>query len=212
MNDLTNLKKIISGAFLALSLLMPERVLSEERAEAEVKVIGKIKSEGSIIDDKQPESGSTQSQYPSLSYNSFKEERGWVDQFWGRPFRDRLYFGMWTLHLESRDDQESNNQLIGGTYKGYYGGTFINTHRDRVWSGGCQRTLFQKSYGGVEVEAGYRVGIMYGYKRYLKLGNSKFFPLFQTLLDIGFPNISHNAGIELSWAGVVFSAGFFYRF
>ena len=97
---------------------------------------------------------------------------------------------------------------MAGAYKGYYGGTFINTHGDRVWSGGWQRTLFQQKYGDMEVEAGYRAGIMYGYRRYLKLGNTRLFPLFQALLDVDYKNF----GVQLSWAGVVLTAGFYYRF
>ncbi|WP_252178212.1 hypothetical protein [Endozoicomonas sp. 4G] len=140
----------------------------------------------------------------SLPYNSFVRETGWVEQIWGRPFRDRLYLGMWTLHLECGDDQESNNQLIGLSYKGYYGGTFVNTHSNRVWSGGVQRTLFQQKYGEFDIEAGYRAGIMYGYKEYL----SRVFPLVQGLLDIDYKGF----GIEFSYAAVVFTAGFYYRF
>ena len=122
------------------------------------------------------------------------EEQGWTSQLWGRPFRGKLYLGMWSLHFKSDDDQETNNQLLGLAYKGYYGGTFINTHGDRVWSGGWQRSLFQKRYGEVEVEVGYRAGIMYGYKKFLKLGNNRFFPLLQTILNIECKNF----GVELS--------------
>ena len=115
---------------------------------------------------------------------------------------------MWTLHLDPGDDQENNNELIGFTYKGYFGGTFINTHSDRVWSAGWQRTLFQQKYGEFDVEAGYRAGIMYGYTKYLTLYDTRFFPLVQAVLDIDYKGF----GVELSWAGVVLTAGFYYRF
>lgn len=190
MSNLTRLKIIVVAAVAALAMhfIAPESVLSEELYKTEDAV----------------------AELPDLSlpYSSFDEESGWVDQLWGRPFRDRLYLGMWTLHFKPSDDQENNNQLIGASYKGYYGGTFINTHGDRVWSAGWQRTLFQKKYGEIEVEAGYRTGMMYGYKKYLKLGDTRFFPLLQVLLDIEYKNF----GAELSWAGVVFAAGFYYRF
>ncbi|MGI9274626.1 MAG: hypothetical protein ACR2PT_07235 [Endozoicomonas sp.] len=144
----------------------------------------------------------------SRPYYSFEEENNWVDRLWGRPFRDRLYLGMWTLHFSSGKDQEDENQLLGVSWNGYYGGTFINTHSDRVISAGWQRTLFQQRYGEVEVEAGYRAGMMYGYTKYLQLFETRFFPLFQTLLDIEYKQF----GIEFSWAGVVFTAGIYYRF
>ncbi|WP_062263949.1 hypothetical protein [Endozoicomonas arenosclerae] len=163
-----------------------------------------------VQDDQPPE----ESEEPPVTvdtyspYNSFEEESGWVDQIWGRPSRDHIYLGMWTLHLDPGDDQENNNELIGFTYKGYYGGTFINTHSDRVWSAGWQRTLFQQKYGEFDVEAGYRAGIMYGYKKYLTLYDTRFFPLIQAVLDIDYKGF----GLELSWAGVVLTAGFYYRF
>ncbi|KEQ18188.1 hypothetical protein [Endozoicomonas numazuensis] len=143
-----------------------------------------------------------------LAYDSFEQESGWVDQIWGRPSRDHIYLGMWTLHLDPGDDQENNNELVGFSYKGYYGGTFINTHRDRVWSAGWQRTLFQQKYGEFDVGAGYRAGLMYGYKKYLTLYDTRFFPLAQAVLDIDYKGF----GVELSWAGVVLTAGFYYRF
>ena len=199
MNLLDNLKKIIVLSILGFMVISPECVLSEESSESEVPALGS---------DAPSDEDSYKPLDLSLPYNSFHEEQGWVDQLWGRPFRDKLYLGMWTMHFKPDEEQENNNELIGLSWNGYYGGTFINTHGDRVWSGGWQRTLFQKKYGEIDVEAGYRAGMMYGYKKYLKLGDTRFFPLFQTLLDIGYKNV----GVQLSWAGVVFTAGFYYRF
>ena len=142
------------------------------------------------------------------NYNSFSEETDWLGKLWGEPFRDHLYLGMWTLHFSSGDDQENTNNLLGFAYKGYYAGTFVNTHRDQVFSAGWQRALYRDKWGVFDVEAGYRTGMMYGYTKYLKLGESKWFPLFQTLLDIDY----NGFGMEFSWAGVILSAGFYYRF
>ncbi len=144
----------------------------------------------------------------SKQYNSFNEESGWVSQIWGRPSRDHLYLGMWTHHLDPGDDQENKNDLVGGSYKGYYAGTFINTHRDRVYTAGWQRTLYQTKWGALDVEAGYRAGMMYGYTKYLQLFHTKFFPLFQTLLNVDY----NGFGMQFTWAGVVLTAGFYYRF
>ena len=141
-------------------------------------------------------------------YNSFKEESGWKRQLWGRPFRDHIYLGMWTVHFKSGEEQENTNNLVGLSWQGYYGGTFVNTHCDQVYSGGVQRSVFIDKWGNLEVEAGYRLGMMYGYTKYLTLGGSRWFPLFQTLLDIDYKGF----GIEFSWAGVVATAGFYFRF
>ena len=154
------------------------------------------------------ESSASKSLDLSLPYNSLIEEDNWVHRLWGRPFRDRLYLGMWTLHFQDGKDQEDENQLIGASWKGYFGGTFINTHGDRVFSAGVQRTVFQQNYGELEVEAGYRAGMMYGYKRYLTLYDTRLFPLLQAVLDIEYKQF----GVELSWAGVVVTAGLYYRF
>lgn len=144
----------------------------------------------------------------SLPYNSFREESGLWNTLWGRPFRDHLLLGMWTTHFQKGEDQENNNQLIALAYEGYYAGTFINTFRDRVWSAGWQRTLYQDRWGIFDVEAGYRAGVMYGYSQYLQLFGTKFYPLLQTMLDIDYKGF----GVEFSWAGVVATAGFYYRF
>ena len=199
MKLLDNLKKIIVISTLGPMVLLSESVLSEDSPEPEVSALGSNQTW---------RKGKPEPLDLSLPYNAFTEEQDWLNQLWGRPSQDKLYLGMWTLHFKSGKEQENNNELIGFTWGGYYGGTFINTHGDRVWSGGWQRTLYQKKYGEIEVEAGYRAGMMYGYKKYLKMGNTRFFPLFQTLLDIGYKNV----GVELSWAGVVFTAGFYYRF
>ena len=144
----------------------------------------------------------------SETYNSFSEESGWLGKLWGEKFGNRIYAGMWSVHFSPGDEQENTNNLLGGVYNGYYVGTFINTHRDRVYSAGWQRALYRDEWGIFNVEAGYRAGMMYGYTKYLKLGGSKWFPLFQTLLDIGYKDF----GVEFSWAGVVATAGFYYRF
>ncbi|MRI31720.1 hypothetical protein EOPP23_01755 [Endozoicomonas sp. OPT23] len=144
---------------------------------------------------------------PIDPYISFHEEGGWSAKLWGKPFDNRLLLGMWTHHFESGDDQENNNELLGMVYNGYYVGTFINTHSDRVVSAGWQRKLYSLSSGEWSVEAGYRAGVMYGYKKYLRAFDTDFFPLFQTLLDVSYKNV----GLELSWAGVVMTAGFYFK-
>ena len=139
----------------------------------------------------------------SGSYNSFTEESG-IDALWGRPFSDHLYLGMWTLHFQPGDDQETMNNLVGLTYKGYFVGTFRNTHSDQVVAAGWHRALYKDKWGVFDVEAGYRLGLMYGYTKFLP----RLAPLPQAVIDIDY----NGFGVELAWAGVVFSGGFYYRF
>ncbi|WP_263081241.1 hypothetical protein [Endozoicomonas sp. Mp262] len=143
------------------------------------------------------------------------DSEGWLQKFWGTPASNRLYLGMWTYHFQKEKKKEGkgkgqdwNNQLLAFSYNGYYGGTFINTHSDRVVTLGVQRSWVQTSYGEAQVELGYRLGMMYGYTKYLTLFNTRFFPLFQVITDIDYKGL----GIELSWAGVVATVGFSIRF
>ncbi|MDP0561203.1 MAG: hypothetical protein QS721_02210 [Candidatus Endonucleobacter sp. (ex Gigantidas childressi)] len=134
----------------------------------------------------------------------------WLDALWGGSVRNRLCLGMWTYHVNSKnkDDNNSNNQLLGVTYNSYYCGTFINTHFDRVWSLGVQRSWYKQRYGILDVDLGYRIGVLYGYKKHLTLCGTPFFPLLQVVADFTYKNI----GIQLSWAGVVGTIGFLVGF
>src|SRR5262245_22757181 len=53
----------------------------------------------------------------------------------------RLYFGMWTTHLKEHVVAFDNNWVIGMSYHGYFGATFINSFGRRAFSGGLQRTI-----------------------------------------------------------------------
>ena len=132
----------------------------------------------------------------------------WQETLWGTPARNHIYVGMWSYHIKPGDDQDWNNQLLGLAYNGYFGCTFINTHSDRAWVLAVQRSCLQRRYGVLDVDLGYRLGVLYGYKKYLKICGESIFPLFQVITDIEYKNF----GIELAWAGVVLTAGFFYRF
>ena len=141
-------------------------------------------------------------------YNSFKEEEGWLNGLWGQEFRDRMYLGMWTAHLSPDDDHQNRNNLFGITWNGLYGGTFINTWNDRVYSAGVQRALYRNRWHGFDIEAGYRLGMMYCPEGYKGIGDQQFTPLPQLIADIDY----NGFGMQFSWAGVVMTAGFYYRF
>ena len=52
----------------------------------------------------------------------------------------RLYFGMWTTHLKHDVIALDNNWVVGGTYRGVFGGTFLNSFGRRAFTAGIQRT------------------------------------------------------------------------
>jgi hypothetical protein len=141
--------------------------------------------------------------------NSAAAKSSWL---WGEPARNGLYLGMWSYHLneESRKDNREEHHLAGLSYNGYYAGTFLNSHNDRVWAAGIQRTVARQQYGELSLEAGYRLGLMHGYDERLSslAGRIPLFPLLQLTLDAYIRNV----GVQLSWAGSVLAAGFTYRF
>src|SRR5688572_12705379 len=53
----------------------------------------------------------------------------------------RLYFGMWTTHLKHDVITLENNWVVGLSWRGFFGGTFLNSFGRRAYTGGIQRTL-----------------------------------------------------------------------
>jgi hypothetical protein len=134
--------------------------------------------------------------------------KGFWSKLWGTPAPTALYPGMVTFHLEpgSRDDNW-NNQLIAGTYKGYFAGTFINSFYDRGYAAGIQRMWDTKQLSdNVKNSVGYRLGLVSGYdERLAPIANkTPVLPFPQIIDDITWKHV----GIELSWCVDTVSAGF----
>lgn len=126
----------------------------------------------------------------------------------GQPAGDTLYLGMWSWHfINDDDDYRSQHHLFGLCWQGIFLGTFLNSHNDRSWAGGWQRDIHTQRHGDLSLQIGHRIGLVHGYDE-LSLGGSKLFPLVQVYSDISYQNF----GVQLSWAGSVFLAGFFFRF
>ncbi len=137
-----------------------------------------------------------------------KRDKPWFDILPGEPAENRLYVGMWSQHvLSSNDDYRTNNNLLGSTYKGYYLGTFINSHNDRSWSVGWQRDFYKNHIRKVKLHSGYRFGLLYGYESY-EIGDTRLFPLIQMYTDLSYEKL----GVQFSWAAEVITGGLFYRF
>ena len=135
-------------------------------------------------------------------------ESNWISSIWGKPFNNTVYFGMWTRHFQQRTNHTKSNRLLALCYKSYYIGSFINSHSDRTYSIGVQRSLYNDTFYVFEIEVGYRAGMMYGYKKYLRLWNTSFFPLVQLVADISLGNFV----TQISWSWIVFTIGFGYKF
>lgn len=138
---------------------------------------------------------------------------GFWSKLWGKPAPPALYLGMFTFHLDpnSRDDNW-NNQLIAGTYDGFFAGTFINSFYDRGYALGIQRMWGKQQLSEyVSNSPGYRLGLVTGYdERMMDLAaHTPVLPFPQIIDDIV---IGDHVGIELSWSVVVVSAGFVVTF
>ena len=135
-------------------------------------------------------------------------EPAFVVAVWGNAAPDSLYLGMWTRHRHPGVD---DNQLIAMTYKGYFGGTFINSYDERTYGVGVQRDLLAKHVADrVKLHLGYRFGVIYGYDEKLlpAAGKIPIVPFVQPLAELSWKR----AGIQASYCWLVVSGGFFVRF
>ena len=108
-----------------------------------------------------------------LSVADKSRDKPWFDILPGEPAENRLYVGMWSKHvLSGNEDYRTNNNLLGSTYKGYYLGTFMNSHNDRSWSLGWQRDFYKNRIRKVKFHSGYRFGLLYGYESY-EIGDTR---------------------------------------
>ncbi len=158
----------------------------------------------------------TSEEYPGIDLSSNRGEPAAAEQqptsfwskLWGTPAPTALYPGMVTFHLEpgSRDDNW-NNQLIAGTYKGYFAGTFINSFYDRGYAVGIQRMWDTEQLSdNFKNSVGYRLGLVSGYdERMVPIAaKTPVLPFPQIIDDITWKHV----GIELSWCVDTVSAGF----
>jgi hypothetical protein len=84
----------------------------------------------------------------------------------GEKARSALYLGMWSEHIGTDKDYQEDNRLLALQHKGLYVGTFRNSHSDQTYIAGVARTVAKKTIGkNLELDAGYKVGPMYGYRR-----------------------------------------------
>jgi hypothetical protein len=109
-------------------------------------------------------------QAPAPQAAEARSDSGWWDLAVGKPARDALLLGMWTLHLDGTGeyfgDGRNNDQahLIGLQVAGFTAGTYINSHDDRTFYGGLAREVYSTELGGgLRLDLGYKFGLLYGY-------------------------------------------------
>jgi hypothetical protein len=122
----------------------------------------------------------------------------------------RLYFGMFTTHLKEPTVSLHNNWLIAVSYRGFFGGTFLNTFGRRAFTGGLQRTLVSHVREPLAASLGVRLGVVTGYDgRFMELAReTPVLPLISAYGNVDVKRI----GVEVSYTFVVVSIAMSYRF
>jgi hypothetical protein len=122
----------------------------------------------------------------------------------------RLYIGMWTTHLKHDVLRLDNNWVIGLSWRGFFGATFLNSFGRRAYTGGIQRTLLSTDPHPLTASLGFRLGFVTGYDgRFMPLARkTPVLPLVQPFAQI---EIQH-VGVEVSYTFVVVSLALSYRF
>ncbi|MCF6765459.1 hypothetical protein L3V82_06710 [Thiotrichales bacterium 19S3-7] len=140
------------------------------------------------------------------------------EDFWqwikGTPQQNSVYLGMFTLHFSpgSIRDDNWNNELIGGTYKGIFVGTLVNSFYNRAYVAGFSRDLYKNQVSeNLDMTTGYRLGLITGYTLDMNEFTSHLpaLPFVQAYVDFTYRNI---VGIEFSYVGIVVTTEFYLRF
>ncbi len=141
-----------------------------------------------------------------------EESHSFASKLWGTAAPPAIYLGMVTYHFEpgSRDDRWNNN-LVAGTYHGFFAGTLMNSFDDRAFVGGIQR-IWASQYPSDNFNntVGYRLGLISGYDERMApiAAHTPVLPFPQVYDDM----VWHHVGIEFSWCVVTASAGLMYQF
>ncbi|MBR9988449.1 MAG: hypothetical protein KFH98_01780 [Gemmatimonadetes bacterium] len=116
--------------------------------------------------------------------------------------RTRFYVGMWTSHVRDPARGLDGNAMVGGSYRGFFGATFVNSYGDRALAAGIQRGITQANRS-VTTSLGYRVGLVTGYdERFLPIAAHT--PLIPFAQIVG--GLDHRRfGAELAYAGLTAS-------
>ncbi|MCF6766230.1 hypothetical protein L3V82_10640 [Thiotrichales bacterium 19S3-7] len=147
---------------------------------------------------------------PTGLYASDKRDQSWWDFIKGETPTDSLYLGMWSYHVSEKHpfrDYNYKNNMIGISYKSLTAGTFINSFHQRSYTVGIRRNLWEKKVGDWNFQAGYNLGIVYGYKD----GKGMFLSDYSPVIPVGLLYLDityHNVGVSLSTVGDVFMVGF----
>jgi hypothetical protein len=128
-----------------------------------------------------------------------------------RPRATRIYFGLWSTHLNAdRLHIDTNNPMLGVTHGPIFATTFVNSFGRRAYAAGFQRDLWSRTGRVASASLGLRLGAISGYdERFLNFAkDTPVLPMLSvySLLEL------KRVGVEVSWTMVVASAALSVRF
>lgn len=87
---------------------------------------------------------------------------------WGEPVDNGILAGMLSYHTNTQDRRlrRWNHNLIGLQYKGFIASTFTNSYNKQSVFLGFGRTIIDAPilHSKLKFQAGYKIGLVYGYK------------------------------------------------
>lgn len=93
----------------------------------------------------------------------FQKFKGFIK---GESARDTMMIGMWSKHFGTRNKYRETHNLFAAQYRSIFVGTFANSHSHQVFVVGVARTVAKKRlWDHLVLDAGYKVGPMYGYRK-----------------------------------------------
>ncbi len=128
-----------------------------------------------------------------------------------RPRHTRVYFGLWSTHLNAdRLHIDTNNPMLGVTHGPVFATTFVNSFGKRAYAAGVQRNLWSRTSRVAAGSFGLRLGAISGYdERFLNF--AKDTPVLPMLSVYSLIEVKR-VGVEVSWTMVVASAAVSVRF
>jgi hypothetical protein len=146
----------------------------------------------------------------SDSLASGQKHRSVWQKLAGRPAQGAAYFSWQTLHLRKTRDGVEEQHFFGATVRGFHAGTFMTSYDDRAYVVGLERVWLRGEGLGFSAQAGYRIGLMYGYTDELTwlAGRTPILPGATVMLDLAWKMI----GIQFGYHGIVVTGGGVVRF
>lgn len=128
---------------------------------------------------------------------------GWWRGWGGVAEPDRLFGGLWVVHLGRDDKSVGQHHGAGIAWRGWYATTFTSSQGGRIWGLALSRVPVLARADALEFTLGYRVGVVRGYDgRFIALADRwPVLPAGEIVAALRYWRV----GVALSFAGIVAS-------